>query len=164
MKRLFATIIALILLLSIPFMSLAESKELPKADEDGNITYLGEVGLRDDGNGNFLVASLFDQAVIELKYRDAISDACIMVNETEKDVTIVIVVKDASDKAEVRDICDSAVKTVGTTFSFGSYEGPSMDYYGSIFDEYDLVIGAFDKDKNQVCIGGKSKTSPVIAW
>ncbi|MDR4936033.1 hypothetical protein RGU11_06590 [Rossellomorea marisflavi] len=47
-------------------------------------------------------------------------------------------------------------------FPFG--EGPTKDYYGEIYDKYNMQVAVFDANEKAIVYGAKVTSSPKITW
>lgn len=165
MKRMLC--IALVAMMLVPGALAEPAKELPQPDEKGRTTYSGEIGWLFDEKGNFIKESLFDEAVLWIEEIPGVYDACIVV-ETGKyydTINIIIMASPTPSKTEAKELADSAVRNVGNLFSMmDGYKGPSKNYFGSIFDEYALLVGVYSLSKNQIVLGAAAKGTQRLTW
>ena len=164
MKKIIA--VFLVFLMAVSF-AVAEEKTLPQPDDEGKTTYLGEVGWLFDEEGNFVKESLFDQAVLWIEEIPGVYDACIIVEKGKyyDRIMLAIVASPTPSVAEAKEIADSAIRQMGTLFGMtDEYEGPDAESFGTLYDDYPLLVSVFSKDGKQICMGAISSHRAHITW
>ena len=157
----------LVFMIVMPCAFAEGAKSLPQPDEEGKTTYLGEGGWLFNEDGSAIKESLFDEAVRWIEEIPGVYDACIIVKEGNKygDINLAIVVDSTPTVAEAKDIADSAIRQIGMLFGMmDEYEGPNAKSFGTLYDDYNLLVGVFTKSGKQLCLGAITSSRGRITW
>ncbi|HDR4494240.1 TPA: hypothetical protein QCQ12_003074 [Bacillus cereus biovar anthracis] len=98
-------------------------------------------------------------AVEQVMSNDLVKDAYIGVKGNK--VTMSVVVNAAVTKDAAKQIGDNFVRNLG---GFAGGKGPEKDYYGEVFDNYDLQIGVGTSAKDIMVQGYKATSAKRINW
>lgn len=165
MKKFICMVLALLMI--VPCAIAEKAKELPQPDENGKTTYTGEIGWLFNEDGSAIKESLFDEAVRWIEEIPGVYDACIIVKEGEKygNINLAIVVSPTPTIDEAKDIADSAIRQMGMLFGMtNEYEGPNAKSFGTLYDEYNLLVGVFTQAGKQLCLGAITSSWGRITW
>lgn len=166
MKKLLA--VALVLFLLVPCAVAEQVKELPQPDEKGRTTYSGEIGWLFDDNGDYILESLFDEAVLWIEEIPEVYDVCIVTEEGKyyNSLNIAIVCNSRPSVSEAKEIADSAIRIIGSLFGMtDNYDGPTKDNFGTIFDDYMTLIAVFPRIGNDyIVMGAVASSYAHITW
>lgn len=79
----------------------------------------------------------------EVKYFGYVRDILITVDDEKKEIAFTVAVDSSTDSTVVLEFADTIVRRFGaiTQIYNSSYKGPGLDYYGEVFDEYDIYVG-----------------------
>ena len=68
-------------------------------------------------------------------------------------------------RGSVLDIAGTAIRQMGTLFGMtDEYEGPDAESFGTLYDDYPLLVSVFSKDGKQICMGAISSHRAHITW
>ncbi|MDF1510187.1 hypothetical protein PZE06_18800 [Robertmurraya sp. DFI.2.37] len=100
-----------------------------------------------------------DMAVETTLQTPEVSDAAISVkNDT---ISFAVIVGASTNKETAQEIGDNFIRQL-SAFTDGST--PTKDYYGELYDEFDVLITIADPAENIIAQGAKVRTSPKITW
>ena len=112
-------------------------------------------------------SSVIDTTINDMKKNDYISDISISVDETKKQVSIVVVVPayTDSDMAEMagEDVA-RYLASLSNMANSSKYSPPESDNIGGLYDTYDLLLYVDDGLNSIDEYGAKVTSSPVITW
>ncbi|MGG1330710.1 hypothetical protein ABE222_29195 [Bacillus tropicus] len=95
----------------------------------------------------------------QIKTNPNVSDAHIEVKDTK--IVMAVVVSHAVTKEAAKEIGDNFVRNLG---SFAGGKAPEKEYYGEIFDNYDVQIGVGTSADKIMVQGYKSTSAKNINW
>ncbi|WP_181023585.1 hypothetical protein [Brevibacillus laterosporus] len=95
----------------------------------------------------------------DVKKRDFVKDAAITVDKDR--VSLAVIVGYAVNKETAKRIGDNFVRTLGAV---AGGESPEKDYYGEVYDYYDLIITVATPDEKVIVSGAKVTIAPGIKW
>ena len=166
MKRFLCSVFAFLMIVSCA--SAEKTHQLPQKDEKGRTTYVGEVGWLFDDNGDYILESLFDEAVLWIEEIPEVYDVCIVTEEGKyyNSLNIAIVCNSRPSVSEAKEIADSAIRTIGSLFGMtDKYDGPTKDNFGTIFDDYMTLIAVFPRIGNDyIVMGAVASSYAHITW
>lgn len=100
-----------------------------------------------------------DMAVGTTLQTPEVSDAAISVkNDT---ISFAVIVGASTNKETAQEIGDNFIRQL-SAFTDGST--PRKDYYGELYDEFDVLITIAGPAENIIAQGAKVRTSPKITW
>ena len=166
MKKFLALVSVLVFLCSTALAAGGDPSKLPQVEDDGYAYYFGEVGPCYDENGDQIWESRFDEGVIYiLSLAGGVKQAMVAVNEETKDIQIVVRVSPSPNEKTAKDVADSAVRLLNLAFSgTESYKSPSKYYFGSLYDQYDVVVSVCDTYGNKLLTGAIVKKLHTFGW
>ncbi|QIC06159.1 hypothetical protein GOP56_11405 [Brevibacillus sp. 7WMA2] len=95
----------------------------------------------------------------DVKKRDFVKDAAIIVDKDR--VSLAVIVGYAVNKETAKRIGNNFVRTLG---SAAGGKSPEKDYYGEVYDYYDLIITVATPDETIISTGAKVTNAPGIKW
>ncbi|MFY0147836.1 hypothetical protein [Bacillus cytotoxicus] len=98
-------------------------------------------------------------ALEQVKQNPLVRDAHIEVNG--KTIVMAVIVGTAVNKEAAKEIGDNFVRNLG---AFSGGKPPEKNYYGEIFDNYDLQIGVGTGPDNIIVQGAKVTSAKKITW
>ncbi|MEW4328220.1 hypothetical protein Q0N12_16335 [Rossellomorea marisflavi] len=99
------------------------------------------------------------QQAIELTESDSlVQDAAVNV---EGDTIYLAIIAPAVNKEYGKELGDNFVRQLA---AFSEGESPTKDYYGEIYDNYNMQVGVFDANEKAIVYGAKVTSSPKITW
>lgn len=120
--------------------------ELTATPEPHVVSFDGDTGYYADPDGSLNIESLFDEAIIQIKSNvPHIADAAITVDFTNKRISAVVIIDPPQTINETHDIGDSIIRLISSTLAWSDkYQGPSFTNFGSLFDEFEFILGIME--------------------
>ncbi|KMK93736.1 hypothetical protein [Rossellomorea marisflavi] len=118
-----------------------KEKETKKKKDDVKVT---EFGIR--------------QAVELTTADDLVHDAAV---EIDDGTIYIAITAPAVNEDYAKELGDNMVRQLAT---FSEGEGPTKDYYGEIYEKYDLHVGVFGHNQKEIAYGTKITVSDKIRW
>ncbi|KXZ40050.1 hypothetical protein SAMN05661008_01490 [Alkalithermobacter thermoalcaliphilus JW-YL-7 = DSM 7308] len=123
------------------------------------IILVGIVGC--ESNKKEIPKLIFDEAVEstinELKEYEYVKDVHIQVSEEESKIVLTAVLSDSTNEKTAKEFADTLIRRFGWWVNFYNdvlEKGPNKDYYGELYDYYDINIG----------ISSLSKVNDIKSW
>lgn len=98
-------------------------------------------------------------AVESTKQVDGVSDAAISIKDGQ--ISFAVIVGASTNEETAQEIGANFIRQL-SSFTEGST--PTKDYYGELYDQYDVLITVADSAKNVIAQGAKVKSSSKITW
>lgn len=98
------------------------------------------------------------QAVELTSGDDLVQDAAV---EIDDGTIYIAITAPAVNKDYAKELGDNMVRQLAT---FSEGEGPTKDYYGEIYEKYDLHVGIFGHNQKEIAYGTKITVSDKIRW
>ncbi|MGG0754699.1 hypothetical protein [Brevibacillus laterosporus] len=95
----------------------------------------------------------------DVNRRDFVKDTAIIVDKNQ--VSLAVIVGYAVNKETAKRIGDNFVRTFGASAGGKFLE---KDYYGEVYDYYNLIITVATPDETVIVSGAKVTTAPSIIW
>ncbi|RAP30712.1 hypothetical protein C2W64_01908 [Brevibacillus laterosporus] len=102
---------------------------------------------------------LIQRATEYVKSGDYVKDAAIAVEGPR--ASLVVTVDYAVNKETAKNIADNFVRTLG---SEAGGKSPTRDYYGEVYDYYDILVTVITPDGKEVLLGAKVTSASNIRW
>ncbi|MBG9788748.1 hypothetical protein [Brevibacillus laterosporus] len=103
--------------------------------------------------------STIKRVIDDVKQRDFVKDAAITVDKNK--ASLAVIVDYTVNKETAKRIGDNFVRTLGSAAG-GKF--PEKDYYGEVYDYYDLIITVATPDETIISTGAKVTNAPSIKW
>ncbi|MCR8981484.1 hypothetical protein [Brevibacillus laterosporus] len=126
-------------------ISTVQNEEQPKTEEEQT-----KIQIED---------AIIKRVTDDVKKRDFVKDAAITVDKDR--VSLAVIVGYAVNKETAKRIGDNFVRTLGAAAG-GKF--PEKDYYGEVYDHYDLIITVATPDETIISTGAKVTYAPSIKW
>lgn len=98
------------------------------------------------------------QAVELTTADDLVKDAAVNV----EDGTIYIaIIAPAVNEEYAKELGDNFVRQLAT---FSEGKAPTKDYYGEIYEKYNMQVGIFGANDKEIAYGAKARTAKKITW
>ncbi|OAJ75115.1 hypothetical protein AYJ08_05715 [Brevibacillus sp. SKDU10] len=123
----------------------AQNEEQPKTQEDQP-----KIQIED---------AIIKRVTDDMKKRDFVKDAAITLDKGR--VSLAVIVDYTVNKDTAKRIGDNFVRTLGAAAG-GKF--PEKDYYGEVYDYYDLLITVATPDETIISTGAKVKNVSSIKW
>lgn len=110
--------------------------------------------------------SVIDVAVRDMKEYEYIKDVYIEIDESEKQINIVVQIPSETDADTGRMAGEDVARYLASLASWSneSYSGPSSDDLGGIYNKYDLLIYVDDGNHSFDIYGAKVTAARKITW
>lgn len=110
--------------------------------------------------------SIIDVAVRDMKEYEYIKDVYIEIDESEKQINIVVQIPSNTDADTGRMAGEDVARYLASLASWSneSYSGPSSDDLGGIYNKYDLLIYVDDGNHSFDIYGAKVMAARKITW
>ncbi|AUM64500.1 hypothetical protein C0R09_08130 [Brevibacillus laterosporus] len=103
--------------------------------------------------------AIINRVADDMKKREFVKDAAIIVDKDR--VSLAVIVDYTVNKETVKRIGDNFVRTLGVAAG-GKF--PEKDYYGEVYDYYDLIITVATPDETIISTGAKVTNVSSIKW
>ncbi|MEH6965354.1 hypothetical protein [Priestia megaterium] len=106
-----------------------------------------------------ITKTAINEAVEQTKEDPLVEDAAVSLKDEK--ISMAVIVNSATDKEKAKEIGDNFVRQLG---SFSDGKVPTKDYYGEIYDQYDLLISVGNSAQDIIVSGAKVKEASKITW
>ncbi|PVE74434.1 hypothetical protein [Priestia megaterium] len=106
-----------------------------------------------------ITKTAINEAVEQTKEDPLVEDAAVSLKDEK--ISMAVIVNSATNKEKAKEIGDNFVRQLG---SFADGKVPTKDYYGEIYDQYDLLISVGNSAQDIIISGAKVKEASKITW